>query len=95
MQIEDEIKRYICENLLFTPNGYPHADDASFLETGTVDSVGVLELVLFVEQRFVPVGDQDITPDNFDSVSNLAAFIRRKLGEKAPLRTDDQSTLDG
>jgi len=81
MTIEDNIKDYIAHNLLFSDNGFPYNDQASFLEEGIVDSVGVMELVTFVEDTFrVKVSDFDITPDNFDSVSRLAAYIRSKTG---------------
>ena len=61
-------------------NGFAYDDDDSFLQEGIVDSVGVLELVLFVEETFgVAVDDQDITPDNFDSVNKLADYIRRHV----------------
>ncbi len=77
--IEAKIRTYIAKNILFTGNGYPYADDASFLNEGIVDSMNVLELVTFVEQDMgVTVADQDIVPDNFDSVSKLASFVRRK-----------------
>jgi acyl carrier protein len=79
MDIEEKIRDYIARNLIFSDNGYQYPDDASFLEEGIVDSVGVLELVSFIEDSFkVKVGDQDIIPDNFDSVSKLSAYIRRK-----------------
>jgi acyl carrier protein len=79
MTIESQIKEYIARNLLFSDNGFPYPDDASFLEEGIVDSVGVMELVAFVEEKFgLKIEDTDVTPDNFDSVDKLAAFIRRK-----------------
>ncbi len=79
MDIEAQIRKYVAENLLFSQNGFDYADDDSFLQEGIVDSVGVLELVLFAEETFgIDVDDRDITPDNFDSVSNLAAYIRQK-----------------
>ena len=79
MEIEEKIRDYMAQNLIFSDNGYQYPDDASFLEEGIVDSVGVLELVSFIEDNFkVKVSDQDIVPDNFDSVSKLAAYIRRK-----------------
>ena len=79
MTIESQIKDYIAQNLLFSDNGYPYSDDVSFLDEGIVDSVGVMELVAFVEDNFhISVEDLDITPQNFDSVSKIAAYIRRK-----------------
>ena len=84
MDIEARIRSYIAQNLLFSDNGFNYSDDDSFLQEGIVDSVGVLELVLFVEQTFgVDVHDQDITPDNFDSVSRLANYIRRQTAVAA------------
>jgi acyl carrier protein len=82
MSIESQIKNYIARNLIFSSNGFNYSDDASFLEEGIVDSQGVMELLLFVEDTFgISVDDQEITPDNFDSVSRLAHFIRSKLDQ--------------
>jgi acyl carrier protein len=79
MTIDAQIKDYIARNLLFSDNGYPYSDDVSFLDEGIVDSVGVMELVAFVEDDFhITVQDFDITPENFDSVSKIAAYVRRK-----------------
>ncbi len=77
--IEEQIRQYVAENFLFSGNGYPYADDVSFLNEGIIDSMNVLELVMFVEEKFkVNIADEDIIPDNFDSVSRLAAFVRGK-----------------
>ncbi|UCC63828.1 MAG: acyl carrier protein [Anaerolineae bacterium] len=79
MTLEEQIRQYIAENFLFSDDGYQLSDNASFLEEGIVDSTGVLELVMFVEETFnVTVEDGEIVPDNFDSVSQLAAYIGRK-----------------
>ena len=56
----------------------------SFLQEGIVDSVGVMDLVSFVEDNFnVEVDDQEIVPDNFDSVNKLAQYVRGKLAVAA------------
>ena len=81
MTIEAQIKDYIAKNLLFSSDGFKYSDSASFLEEGIVDSQGVMELVLFVEENFnIQVKDTEIVPDNFDSVSRLSAYIQRKGG---------------
>jgi acyl carrier protein len=81
MTTEAQIKDYIAKNLLFSSDGFRYPDDASFLEEGIVDSQGVMELVLFVEENFgVQVKDTEIIPDNFDSVNKLTAYIQRKRG---------------
>jgi acyl carrier protein len=77
--IEQEIRSFIAKNLLFSNNGYPYADDVSFLEEGIVDSMGIMELVMFVGETFgITVEDEELVPDNFDSISRVAAYIRRK-----------------
>ena len=76
------IRDYVARNLLFSENGFQFGDDASFLEEGIVDSMGIIELVTFVEGQFgVLVADRDLIPDNFDSVNKLAAYIR---GQQKP-----------
>ncbi len=82
MSVESLIRRYILENFLFTEDESALQNDASFLEEGIVDSTGVLELVMFVEETFgITVEDEEILPENFDSVKQLAAYVRRKGGE--------------
>jgi acyl carrier protein len=77
--IEVKIRDFVARNLLFSENGFPHDDTASFLETGVIDSLGVLELVTFAGKEFgLEVDPSEVTPENFDSVSRLSAFIRNK-----------------
>ncbi len=58
-------------------------DDASLLDTGTMDSTGVLELIGFLEKRWsIAVGDREIHPDNLDSIGKITAFVERKLAER-------------
>ena len=79
MSIEKRIRAYIAENILFSDNGYTYSDETSFLEEGIVDSMGIMELVMLVDEGFgITVEDEEVIPDNFDSISKLAAYIRRK-----------------
>lgn len=78
MLIQGQIRNYIIENLLFGSDNL--RDEDSFLEHGVVDSTGVLELVLFAEETFgITVHEEEILPDNFDSISSLARYVTRKL----------------
>jgi len=80
MEIETKIRDFIARNLLFNEAEFPHEDSASFLDKGVIDSLGVLELVTFAVREFgVQVDPKEVTPENFDSVTHLAAYIRRKL----------------
>jgi acyl carrier protein len=78
--VEEMLRKYIADNILFSKKGYPYPDDASFLENGIVDSTNILELVMFVEEEFgITTDDNDIIPDNFDSISKLSQFTRNKV----------------
>lgn len=84
MTLEVQIREYIARNLLFSGGGFKYGDATSFIEEGIVDSQGVMELVMFVENTFgIQVDDMEIIPDNFDSVSKLADYVRRKGGKAA------------
>jgi acyl carrier protein len=73
------IRQYILGNLLFTEDESALQDNDSFLDQGIIDSTGVLEIILFIEEAFdIKVNDDEMLPANLDSVDNLAAFINRK-----------------
>ena len=76
--VESIIRKFVAEELLFTDR-LPIGDGDSFIENSIVDSTGILELEIFVERAFgIEVRDEDVVPENFDSVSKLASYIRRK-----------------
>jgi acyl carrier protein len=76
--IKAQIRRYLLDNLLFSENDADLPDDASLLDRGILDSTGVLEVVLFLEERFgIQVKDTEMLPENFDSVNNLVRFVER------------------
>lgn len=77
--IETQIRNYILENFLYTKDEGKLKNNASFLEDGIVDSTGILELLLFVQETFdVDVEDEEVVPDNFDSVERLTRYICMK-----------------
>jgi acyl carrier protein len=79
VSVEEMIRKYVAEDILFSSDGYPYSDDASFLGEGILNSMNILELVMFVEEKFhLKLPDQDIIPENFDSIGKLSAYIRSK-----------------
>ncbi len=79
----ETIRSYIAENILYSNNGFPFSDDTSFLENGIIDSMNIMEIVMFIEDKFaISIADEDITPDNFDSVTKLVDFIHRKNSQR-------------
>ncbi|MCZ7667331.1 MAG: acyl carrier protein [Chloroflexi bacterium] len=84
VDIRQQIKQFIAQNFLFTGDADSLDEDTSFMEEGIVDSMGTLELILFVEETFqFLVADDEIEPDNFDSVNNLCRYIQRKTAVAA------------
>ena len=77
--LRQEIRGFVIESFLFGKDG-DLSDDDSFLHRGIIDSTGILELIGFIEERYrIKVADEDLLPDNLDSVSRVAAFVSRKL----------------
>ncbi|MBN1955562.1 MAG: acyl carrier protein [Anaerolineae bacterium] len=82
--VKDQIRQFLAENFLFTDDASQLDDSVSLLEEGIVDSTGVLELVGFIEETYgLRVDDEEIVPDNFDSIQRLASFVRRKQAAAA------------
>jgi len=77
--VKQRVQAFIVENFLFGQfNGL--SDDASFLKLGLLDSTGVLELVAFLQETFaVTVLDEEILPENLDSLNAIETFTQRKL----------------
>jgi acyl carrier protein len=75
MTTRDRVRKFISETFFVDT----FRDDDSFLVSGIIDSTGMMELVLFLEQEFdIPIRDVDLTPDNLDSVDKVIAFVARK-----------------
>ena len=80
--LRDRIQKFILENYLFTSDQSALGLDDSLLGRGIVDSTGMLEIIMFIEEQLgVTVKDEDMVPENLDSVSRIAAFVesRRKV----------------
>ena len=77
--IKGSLRQFINRQFLFDDAAKAFTDDDSFLEKGIVDSTGVLELLSFVEHTWkIRVEDAEMLPENLDSLSRLADFVRRK-----------------
>jgi len=71
--------RAFIESNFYVPEGQVLGDDASLLDSGVIDSTGVLELVAFLQDELgVEVGDDDMVPENLDSIAKIEAFVLRK-----------------
>ena len=79
--ITTQVKSFIVDNFLFGQGGDKITVDASLMDNGIVDSTGVLELVAFLEETWsIEVEDEELVPENLDTLGNLTRFIQRKSG---------------
>ncbi|MEZ2218292.1 acyl carrier protein [Rhizobium sp. RCC_161_2] len=84
--LKEQIRAFVVESFLFGDTTRTIADDASLIDNDIIDSTGILELVTFVEDSFgITVGDAEILPANFDSISKVAAFIASKRSATDPI----------
>ena len=80
--IETDVREFVTDNFVFGRANVSLDGDDSLLEEGLIDSTGVLELVTFIEDRFdVTVEDEELVPDNLDSINRLITFIEAKVEE--------------
>ncbi|NLE46474.1 MAG: acyl carrier protein [Chloroflexi bacterium] len=84
MPIETLIRNYILENFLYSDDESLLTNEGSLLEQGIVDSTGVVELVMFIEETFCfEVADEDVIPEYFDSVERLARYVRLHTSQES------------
>ena len=78
-EFKDTIRTFVVENFLFG-NNENLEDNTSFLDEGIIDSTGILELVSYLEEEFsITVEDEDLVPENLDSLNNLIAYLGSKI----------------
>jgi acyl carrier protein len=80
MTPQEKVRSFVLQNF-YVANPAELVNSASLLDSGIVDSTGVLEVITFIEDEFkVKVADAEMIPANLDSVDNITAYIQRKLG---------------
>jgi len=80
MDIADSVRQFIASNF-YIGKSLSLRSETSLLDAGVVDSTGVLEIVLFIEERFgIQVADDEMLPDNLDSIGKITEFVARKVG---------------
>ena len=80
-ELKETIRAFVVENFLFG-NDENLEDNTSFLDEGIIDSTGILELVSFLEEEFsITVDDEELTPENLDSINNVTAYLGQKLNK--------------
>ncbi|NLH69546.1 MAG: acyl carrier protein [Brooklawnia sp.] len=84
-QVRSRIISFIVSNFLFGDESRSPRDDESLLESGILDSTGILELIQFLETDFgIEVADSDTVPDNLGTVANLTRFVLARTADGLP-----------
>jgi len=79
MNIKDDVRSFVIDTFLFGEDDGLN-DDSSFLAEGIVDSTGIMQLVSFLQERYrVSIEDEELIPDNLDSIMRVATFIEEKM----------------
>lgn len=80
MQVSRQIRHFIVENFLFGEDASMVEDHESLLDNGIIDSTGVLELLMYLEEGFqISVSDDELIPKHFDSISGMVSFLSSKV----------------
>ncbi len=78
--LDQRIKGFILENFLFTDDAGALSSDESLLKQGIVDSTGMMQIIAFIEEGLgVPVADEEMIPQNLETLNNIVRFVRSKL----------------
>ena len=74
-----KLRIYILENFMFTDDQSELDDDDSFMDKELIDSTGILEVIEFLEEESnIKIEDEDMVPDNLDSVNKIISFVESK-----------------
>lgn len=78
MSMNQQVKQFIVENF-YVSDPSEIRDDTLLVTTGVIDSTGMLEMIGFLEETFgIAIADQEMTPDNLESIERMVAFVTRK-----------------
>jgi acyl carrier protein len=78
VDIKENVRQFIIKNF-YVPDPAKLTDEVSFLDSGIIDSTSVLELTAFLEETFsIKIADDELLPENLDSLASVAGFITRK-----------------
>jgi len=93
--VAQQVREFIEENFLYGQDR-TFKDEDSFLGEGIIDSTGVLQLVAFLEETFgITVEDEELIPENMDSVRSVVAYLSRKMGPIEGAAAQDQECVPG
>lgn len=79
LEKKNELRKFITDNFFFGVDSIQYEDTDSLMAKGIVDSTGILELIAFIEEAYgFAVEDDEIIPENLDSIFSILSFINKK-----------------
>ena len=80
-----QIRNFISETFLKDKSGQAFSDDISLVESGIIDSLGILKVLIFIERNFgFKVQEQDVIPEYFENVKSIASYVERHRSAAKP-----------
>lgn len=80
MEIEETVRRFIISELMLGERDEHLEDTFSLIENGVLDSLGIMRLIQFIEEKFsFSIEDEDILPENFENIESISQFIKRSI----------------
>ena len=80
--LKDKLRLFVLDNFLFTEDQDELKNDDSFMDKNIVDSTGILEIIEFIEEECsIKIEDEEMIPDNLDSIQKIVSFVKRKLAK--------------
>jgi acyl carrier protein len=81
METRDLIREYIISDLVTSGNGEDIGDDDSLITSGVIDSMGIISLLGFLEEKFaIEISSDELLPENFETLSTITELVSGKLG---------------
>lgn len=79
-QIISKVRTFIVDNFLFGNESEMVTNEQSFMENRIIDSTGILEIIEFIEETYeITVEDDELLPENLDSLDNVSNFVLTKV----------------
>lgn len=84
MKTNDQIRQFITTEILSSSQTSLVGDLDPLIESGIIDSYGIMSLIAFIEKEFgIQLGSGELMPENFENVSAISALVDKKIGERA------------
>ena len=78
-EIQKQVRNFVVENLLLGEEENEFLDNQSFLDSGLIDSTGILEIIGFLEEKYaITIEDDEMVPENLDSVERIVSFLQTR-----------------